>query len=437
MNRLELRRLGGVHPSVRHRAGAQRRDDNGFTLIEMLVAAGVVAIIVPVILLAVVSLVRGSSNVHNTMTGVQQDEVAGDALLQYLHGATVILPGSNATTLMASILLGVNSTYTAQTATLEATLQNSSNPNVDGHFVTSLTPLGGQTTNVGTFDALNSPSVFDYYYNNPSTGGISDTSTPTNSELSEIVAVSMEVKFLAGPHVPAPGYQSVRTTNFDTTIYLQNAAGSPAPSTTITVTPPSNPQLSSSQTVLATVSPVPDGGTISFSVTLGGAPLSVCTSPVAVNTSNGEATCVFTPNSSGTYSVTATYSGTSDFQPSTSSATTFIVPYSTVTAVSASGSSSGSGTNTKCTITATATVTSSGGTPNGTVNFSVTGGNHTYNQNGVSLNSSGVGSYTFTGITTGGSHGATCANTTYSVTANYPGNATYSASQGSTTVTDP
>ena len=56
------------------------------------------------------------------MTGVQQDQTAGQALMQYLHAAIVILPGSNATTLNASILAGVNSSGTAQTATLQAVL---------------------------------------------------------------------------------------------------------------------------------------------------------------------------------------------------------------------------------------------------------------------------------------------------------------------------
>ncbi len=90
--------------------------------------------------------------------------------------------------------------------------------------------------------------------------GLTSTNAPTNAILSEIVAVAVSVTFLAGPHTPSAGYQSVRSTNFDTTVYLQNASGDPSPGTTTSIAAPSNPTSGSSVTLTATVSPTPDGG---------------------------------------------------------------------------------------------------------------------------------------------------------------------------------
>ena len=162
--------------------------------------------------------------------------------------------------------------------------------------------------------------MFTYYYNNYSTTPVSlaSTTTPTNAQLAEIVAVGINVTFLAGPHKPVYGFHAVHASNFQTTIYLQNAAGAPAPTSATTITAPTSAVVGSPLTLTATVSPVPDGGTVTFTVTYGGSPLSVCTAPVDVSTTTGTATCTFTPGSGGTYDVTASFSGTSDFQPSTS-----------------------------------------------------------------------------------------------------------------------
>ena len=222
----------------RHRDRIREGEDEGFTLIETLVTLVIISVIVPIVLALVTNLFQQSQNVHDTMTGVQQDQTAGQALMQYLHAAIVILPGSNATTLNASILAGVNSSGTAQTATLQAVLHNSGNPTLDATFTTSLTPDGGVTTSIGTYDAVNSSAVFTYFYNNYSTTpvGLASTTAPTNAQLSEIVAVAVDVTFLAGPHVPTYGFHAVRASNFQTTIYLQNAAGAPAPTSSISVT---------------------------------------------------------------------------------------------------------------------------------------------------------------------------------------------------------
>jgi hypothetical protein len=86
----------------------------------MTVVLAIMTAIVGVILGVVTNLFTQSQVVHDTVLGVQQDQIAGVALTQYLHSTIVILPGSNATTLNASILAGITASDTPQTATLTA-----------------------------------------------------------------------------------------------------------------------------------------------------------------------------------------------------------------------------------------------------------------------------------------------------------------------------
>ena len=84
-----------------HPARLRRRQDDGFTIVETIITLAIVSIIIGLVLGFVTNLFQQSINVRDTMAGVQQDQTAGEGLLQYLHGAIVILPGSNATTLDA------------------------------------------------------------------------------------------------------------------------------------------------------------------------------------------------------------------------------------------------------------------------------------------------------------------------------------------------
>ncbi len=389
------------------------------TLIEMVVVVLITAIIFPLVLGLVVGLVEGTADVHDTMSGVQQDQTAGEALLEYLHGTTVILTGSDATTLNATILVGLDSTSTAQTATLSATLANSASPKLDATFTTSLTPAGGNATSTQSYDAVNSSSVFTYYYDTDEGSDLSSTTDPTDAELSEIVAVGIKVTFLAGPHTPTQGFQSVRSTNFVTTIYLQNASGDPAPVTTTTLAVPTDPTIGEPATLTATVAQPPSGGTVTFTLDFGASALSDCTSPVDVDTTTGEASCTFTPASSGTYSASAAFSGSSGSGPSSSGTVTFSVPYGTTTSLKVQGN------KTCCTyqLILTAKVTSTTGTPSGTVTFDISypnGRGGTTNTDGTTnLDSSGTASYTDTNLNS---------RTTYTVTATYAGEALYSGS---------
>jgi hypothetical protein len=401
---------------------ARRGEEDGLTIVETLVSLVIVSVVIPVALLLVTNIFQQSQNVHDTILGVQQDQTAGQALLQYLHAAIVVLPGSNATTLNASLLAGVNSSGT-QTATLNAVFTNSANPKVDATLIMSLTPDGGRKSSIGTYDAVNSPTVFTYWYNNYSTTPVSlaSTTTPTNTHLSEIVAVSVNVSFLAGPHKPVYGFHAVHASDFQTTIYLQNAAGAPAPTSATTVAPTGTIAVNSPLTLTATVTPVPDGGNVTFVITYGGSALSVCTAPVDVNTTTGIATCTFTPGSGGTYDVTASFSGTSDFQPSTSAVIPIVVPLATTTTISSIVTSTSHGTDT---IAVTATVSPAGVT--GQVEF-------TLQVCKISGQCTNYGSpSTLSGNSATWSQNALSRGASYTVYATYEGNSTYSASTSGT-----
>ena len=71
-------------------------------------------------------------------------------------------------------------------------------------------------------------------------------------------------------------------------------------------------------TYTATVSPVPDGGTVAFSDN--GAPIAGC-SLRHVDTSTGTATCEMSYKIAGTHPITAAYSGDTAFTASTGSLT--------------------------------------------------------------------------------------------------------------------
>ncbi len=422
--------LGRAPASGRvRRARQQASEDDGFTIVETLVTLLVVSVVVGLVLGFVTNLVQQSTNVRDTMAGVQQDQTAGEGLLQYLHSSIVVLPGSNATTLETSILAGVSSGGTPQTATFGAALTPPAGPKLDANFSTSLTPNGGTTRTLNDYDAVSSPTAFTYYYNNYSVTPVvlASTTTPTNAQLSEIVAVGVDVTFLAGPQVPTAGFQAVHPTTFQTTVYLQNAAGAPAPTTSTSVTPPSGTIAAGSPlTVTATVSPIPDGGTVTFTVTQGGVALSACTSPVDVSTS-GSATCTFTPATSGTYVVTASFSGTDDFQPSTGTAS-ITVPMSTSTTIAVSATKS---RHSQDTLTVTATVSPSAAT--GTVEFTLqvcstgrSGGCNNYS--GQSSLSAGSATWSQASLQSGD---------TYTVSATYEGSSTYSGSTSATSSSPP
>jgi hypothetical protein len=96
-----------------------------------------------------------------------------------------------------------------------------------------------------------------------------------------------------------------------------------AASTSTALTSSANPSQASQQvTYTATVSPVPDGGTVAFSD--GGGAISGCTAQ-SVDTSTGVATCSVTYPITGSHAIAALYSGDASFPASTSPTLTQVV----------------------------------------------------------------------------------------------------------------
>ncbi|MGA2528184.1 MAG: Ig-like domain repeat protein [Acidimicrobiales bacterium] len=431
-------RRGLAWPSRRPDSEPGARDE-GYTMIEVLVTMFVLSIIVVFALGFMTNLLQQATNVHDTMQGVQQDQTASEGLLQYLHAANDVLYGSNATTLVANISAGVVS-GAVQSDTLTATLTNSGSPGLDATFATSISPCPAGATSCNTpsivldYDAVNSNTVFTYFYNNYAVTPVvlASTNTPTSAQLSEIVAVGVNVTFLAGPHVPIEGFQAVRPSNFITTVYLQNASGAQALTTTTTVAEsPAGSVVGTPVTLTATVTAAgsfPDGGTVTFTVSTGGSALSLCTTEEVLNTSNGQAACTFTPSVSGSYSVTAAFSGTNSYQPSSGTTPFNVLQGTTTTLTSTAPVKSGK----QWTFTATATVvTNPGGAPvtSGTVQFSLTctGGSFSGCTGGAGSALNAFGQSVLPASITVNSGAPN-----YSMTATYAGNSNFASSTSNT-----
>jgi hypothetical protein len=190
------------------------------------------------------------------------------------------------------------------------------------------------------------------------------------------------------------------------------------PTTTTTVASSANPsQAGQSVTYTATVSPVPDGGTVAFRD--GGTAISGCSAQL-VDISAGTATCQQAYPSTGSHSITAAYSGDTAYRTSTSTRLTQTVSQATTTTTVAS-SANPSDIGQSVTYTATVSPVPDGGT----VAFS---------DGGTAI--SGC-SAQLVDISAGT---ATCEQTypstgSHSITAAYSGDTSYGASATSTTLT--
>jgi Bacterial Ig-like domain (group 3)/Glycine rich protein len=188
--------------------------------------------------------------------------------------------------------------------------------------------------------------------------------------------------------------------------------------TATTLASSANPSVVGQQvTYTATVSPVPDGGTVAFSD--GGAPIAGCGAQ-PVDTTTGKATCQVTYTSTGTHSITAAYSGDPAFGPSSDTLTQTVGQAATTTAVTSSANPSTVGQ--AVTFTATVSVNSPGaGTPTGTVTFS----DGSTQLGTATLDSSGTAAITASALAAG----------SHTITAAYGGDQNFTGSTGSLTQT--
>lgn len=182
--------------------------------------------------------------------------------------------------------------------------------------------------------------------------GATELCTATLPETSCTTSVST-----TGPQTVTATYSGDTNNCGGSTTFTLNV-GTPT-TTTVSVSP--NPIcLGEPTTLTATVSPPPDGGTVSFSIE--SSTISTCTSQT-VDPMTGEATCTFTPTTTGPQMVGAQYSGDANFCSSSGTGTLNVLS-STTTMASFSG--------TPCPgnlLTLLATVT--GNNPTGTVTFSI------------------------------------------------------------------
>jgi len=239
--------------------------------------------------------------------------------------------------------------------------------------------------------------------------------------------------------LPATGSYTVKATysgdlNFGTSSGTTAQIVSTTSTTTTLAAVPTTSTVDQSVTFTATVTPAiapfngstNPSGTVTFTYTLGGgAPVTIC-STVAVSTTAEvtTATCTVPLPTSGSYTVSASYSGDTNFVASLGTALQTVTATPTTTAVAANPNPSS--VNQSVTFTATVTSTIAGSTnPTGSVAFSYTVGGGPSIPLCAAVNVSTLGT-----ITT-----ATCMNTlpaqgAYTIKAAYSGDGNFQAGSG-------
>ncbi len=294
----------------------------------------------------------------------------------------------------------------------------------DGSFTQNVANLVAGPSYVLTFDAAQrgNNGVSQQDFEVLIDGSVVGTFTPSSTSYQSYSTAAFTVAGDATTNhtITFQGLDSAggdNTAFLDATTLTVNQA-----STTTGLVSSLNPSVSGqSVTFTATVAAVsPGSGTPTGTVTFddNGTPLSDGT----VTLSSGVASFTTSSLAVGTQSITAVYSGDTNFTISTSSAVSQIVNLaSSTTALTSSANPSTSGQS--VTFTATVAAVSPGsGTPTGTVNF--LDGTTTIGTD-IALNSSGVATIATSTLTAG----------THSITAVYSGDTNFTTSTGSLTQT--
>ena len=322
----------------------------------------------------------------------------------------------------------------------------------DANYATSTSPVVNQVVNkASTLTALSS-SV------NPSKVGQSVTFTAIATPVSPGSGVPTgKIEFLQGgvPIAACGGATGVTVdgTGKATCAVTYNAIGTYAITatylgdgnyTTSTSTPVSQAvgQTATTTSLGSSVNPSVTGQPVTFTATAtpvapgtgtptgnieflqGGTPIAACGGATGVTVNgSGTATCAVTYAATGSYNITATYLGDTNYVTSTSSVVAQVVNKAATT-TSLGSSVNPSVTGQSVTFTATATTTAPGtGTPTGNIEF---------RQGGTPIAACGGA----TGVAVNGSGTATCAVTfgaagTSSITATYLGDTNYATSTSS------
>jgi prepilin-type N-terminal cleavage/methylation domain-containing protein len=209
----------------------------GFTLVELLVALFVFAIVSTISFTVIDQMMSQGQAITDTITGVQQADQADQSIVQYLRGVTVFTSAST-TAFVAATDIGFNtSNGTPNTDTLGGTWTPGSG-NKDATFTVTLNgkvyseyyALSSQTTPIFTF------------YKQDGAGGLTaldSSASPTvpSCALGEVYAVAIDVEFLAGPQHPTEGFAADQPSTLITTVFLRNPQN-PSSTTTSTTTCP-------------------------------------------------------------------------------------------------------------------------------------------------------------------------------------------------------
>ena len=225
-----------------------------------------------------------------------------------------------------------------------------------------------------------------------------------------------------------PGGYGVTATYAGDGNYLGASASSATlsvPKVTPTVTivgTPANPTYASTVTFTATVTPAGGAptptGTLTWTLT--GTTATCATSTL---TASGRATCTVANVTPGSYTASATYQGDTIYTTKPGTSNTLTVPKLLPGSITVVGTPANPTYGASLTFTATVAASSGAPTPTGTLTWTLTGTAATCAPS--TLSGTGTATCTVTGATPG----------SYTATANYQGDATYSAAMGATSLT--
>ncbi|MEX4009270.1 Ig-like domain repeat protein [Neoaquamicrobium sediminum] len=300
----------------------------------------------------------------------------------------------------------ISSTATALTQTVNqiattTVIASSANPSSVGASVTftaTVTPNSGGGTPTGTVTFT--------------IDGTPQTPIPVNGSGQATISTSA---LAVGPHTIGASY-SGDTNNVSSTATALTQTVNQIATTTALVSSINPSNVGTSVTFTATVTANSGGGTPTGTVTftIDGAPQA----PVALNGS-GQATFSTAALVPGGRTIGASYSGDVNYVASSNSLAQTVNQIATTTALASSANPSNVGDS--VTFTATVAAVSGGGTPTGTVTFTVDGAP----QAPVALNGSGQGTFSTAALVPGGR----------TIGASYSGDVNYVASNDSLTQT--
>jgi prepilin-type N-terminal cleavage/methylation domain-containing protein len=278
-------------PSAAH--DAPTASERGFTALELITVLAILAVVFTIVTSLFTSFNQQTTNTKDSVVGVQEESQAQQTLIQYLRGASQLLPvyassgaqvGPSATELDAITSEGFNTTnpnsntyYNSNCTNLDAlwfvpsgvahpdaqfdvTFDVPASGPSSGQPWSSITPAVDVPTTftpastctptsspkprtVATYYALSSQNmttspVFTYYYwnNTVLTALLLQNGVLPACAINEVAAVGVHITFLAGPQVPTEGYAADEPTTLDTIVYLRGSAMAAAAPTTTTST---------------------------------------------------------------------------------------------------------------------------------------------------------------------------------------------------------